>query len=320
MAKKKKTKESRISAKLKDLQGRFFSWIEESGLGTRLLRLVLITVISAGVLGGTFFGLKHLERYVSNLAVFTSSEVSASLYDQPVWMSESLAKQILTESFQPIKDELTNLHRQGQNHKFPEVLNDQLARNSWVRKVHWVRRSFGGKFIINAEFREPAAMVTLEQECYLIDSEGVVLPGKYKYDLLADCGLLEIHGSRGTSPEAGKKWNDGDLQAGLALVKLLQKSPFKHQIKAVDVTNYQGRSDPASSWLLIVTDRRTVIRWGRPVEQEQGLETTAPQKLALLTGAFLKHRHIDCNRSFIDVRRSPTEVDASIAAAAGAGE
>ena len=45
MAKKKKTKESRISAKLKDLQGRFFSWIEESGLGTRLLRLGLITVI-----------------------------------------------------------------------------------------------------------------------------------------------------------------------------------------------------------------------------------------------------------------------------------
>ena len=156
-----------------------------------------------------------------------------------------------------------------------------------------------------------SSVILIDSDCRVAGNTSTICRG---------LGLLEIHGSRGTSPEAGKKWNDGDLQAGLALVKLLQKSPFKHQIKAVDVTNYQGRSDPASSWLLIITDRRTVIRWGRPVEQEQGLETTAPQKLALLTGAFLKHRHIDCNRSFIDVRRSPTEVDASIAAAAGAGE
>jgi hypothetical protein len=320
MAKKKKTKESRVSAGLQRIQEMVFTWFKESGVGERLTRLGLIVLISAAVLGGTVLGLKHLESYVGGLPLFTSSEVSVAMYDQPVWMSESLATQILTESFQPIKDDLVELHRQGQDQKLPEVLNDQLAKNPWVSKVHWVRRSFGGKFMINADFREPAAMVQMEKGCYLIDNEGVLLPGKYKYNLLADCGLLEIHGCRGEVPDAGKKWKSVDLQAGLELVKLLQTSPFKHQVKAVDVTNYQGRSDPASSWLVVMTDRRTVIRWGRPMGQEQGLETTAHEKLSLLAGAFVKFKHIDCNRSFVDVRRSATEVDASVAAAAGGVE
>jgi hypothetical protein len=320
MAKRKKAKESRISAGLERIQEKMFTWLDETQVGKRLARLSVIVVVAAGVVCGAVFGLKHLESYVSGLPLFTSSEVSVAMYDQPTWMSESLATQILTESFQPIKDDLVELHRQGQDQKLPEVLNNQLARNPWVSKVHWVRRSFGGKFMINADFREPAALVQLENGCYLIDNEGVLLPGKYKYELLADCGLIEIHGCRGEAPAAGEKWNSADLTAGLALTKMLEAAPFKHQVKAVDVTNYKGRSDPNSSWLLVVTDRRTVVRWGRPIGQEQGLETTAHEKLSLLTGAFVKFKHIDCNRSFIDVCRSATEVDASIAAAAGGTE
>ena len=316
MAKKRrvKSKESAFKSTFVKMNNKLSTWFSDLKLGKRLLRFGLMVLIIGVVVGGGILGLKQMEKYTSNLAVFTSSEVSVSLYNQPEWMSESLAQQILRESFLPIKDKLRELHHQGLDKKLPEVLAGELGFNPWVSKVHWVRRSFGGKFVIDADFRQPTAMVKLDEGCYLIDDAGYLLPGKYKYDALLECGLMEIHGVKSRLPDQGQRWSGKDLQAGLALVKLLKTVEFRQQVKAVNVSNYEGRCDRNSSWMTLETDRHTTIRWGRPVGEEGGLENTANDKVALLRGAYADYQHIDCNRVFIDVTRSQNSVDASVAA------
>ncbi len=313
MAKKAKSKKSAI--------GIFFTnvsdWIGESQQIRRLGNLFLVMILVAAAGGGAIVGLKGLEKYVYKLPLFTSSEVSVSLYNQPTWMSDSLASQILTESFMPIRARLVQLHHQGKDLQLPRVLTDQLALNPWVNRVLWIRRGYGGQFVINAEFCEPTAIVVMDKKtCYLIGGDGKLLPGKYKPEALAGCGLMEIHGcSDNAIPEVGQKWEGEDLQAGLRLVTFLLKCklPFRDQIRSVDVTNFQGRLDPKSCWVTVITDRGSVIRWGRPVGEERGLETTAAQKLALLARGYQTYGHIDFGKVYVDVRRSPTEVDVSIA-------
>ncbi len=291
------------------------SWINKSERLSRCLNGVLAALLVVIVLGAAMAGLKQLEKYVSRLPVFTTSEVSVCLNSQPAWMSDALAKEILKESFKPIHNQLVKIHREGHDQELPRVLGDQLRRNAWVNRVLGVSRSYGGQFVISCEFRDPTALVNMKEWCYLIDDEGYILPGKYKYDALTGCGMLEIHGCQGPVPATGELWSREDLQAGLKLVKLLDEVPFKNQVRAVDVSNFMGRNEKLASWITLLTDRGTTIRWGKPVGEERGLENNAAQKLALLAGIYKRTGHIDFGRSFVDVRRSPTSVDVPIASA-----
>ncbi len=306
--KKQKTPWEKAKGKIVDLIG------GEEQIQKHKRTLVILLVVSVLISSGVW-GLSRLEGYVNKLDIFTSSQVTVSLDSQPQWMSKALASQILSESFAPIVDELARIHRQGHNQEIPRILAQQLAKNAWIKKVKWVRRTFAGQMLVNCEFREPAAMLKSKGVYYLIDSNGYLLPGKYNQQAIRTCGLMEIRGAAGSIPSAGKKWNNPDLMAGLRLVKLLRTMPFRKQIQAVDVTNFKGRIDPTRSWILLITDRNTTIRWGRPPGMEDGLETTAQEKLALIAGIYKRQGHVDFGRSFIDVRRSATEVDVSIASA-----
>jgi len=99
----------------------------------------------------------------------------------------------------------------------------------------------------------------------------------------------------------------------VGLAKLLSLVPFKSQVKTVDVSNFKGRRDNTACWITLITDRGTQIRWGKPVGEERGLETTASQKIALLAGIYSKQGHINKNNVYIDIRRSATQIDASVA-------
>jgi hypothetical protein len=293
------------------------NWINKSERLSRCLNGVLAALVVVMVLGAAVAGLKQLEKYVNHLPVFTASEVSVCLYSQPAWMSDALAKEILKESFKPIHAQLVAIHREGRDLELPRVLGDQLRKNAWVNKVTGVSRSYGGQFVINCEFRDPTALVNMKEWCYLIDDEGYLLPGKYKYNALTGCGMLEIHGCQGPVPATGDLWAGEDLQAGLGLVKFLKDVPFKSQIRAVDVSNYKSRTDPLGSWITLLTDRGTYVRWGKPVGEERGLENSTAQKLALLAGIYHRTGHIDLGRSFVDIRRSPTSVDVPKIASTG---
>ncbi len=312
MARRKKSKGNSLISDLSEkLKNKIIS--EEKSAQLRKITLTLLAImILFGIAG---LSLHQLEQYVRTLPIFTSTQVTVSLESQPPWMSKALAAEILTKSFAPIRSKLAYLHHTGQDEKLPEILAKQLKKNPWVKRVIWVRRTFAGSLVINCTFREPLAQVKSGNWYYLVDFQGYLLPGRYSSSALAGCGLMEIKGVAGTVPKTGKLWKNEDLQSGLKLVKLIRTMPFRKQIKAIDVTNYNGRIDPASCWIVLITARDTIIRWGRPPGQENGLEISADQKLALLTGIYKRHGYVDFGRSFVDIRRSATEVDVSIASA-----
>jgi len=311
MTRRSKSKSSAFKDTLENLT----VWFKESERLNRYLNGVLAALVVMVSLGAVVVGLKYLESYVNRLPVFTSSEVKACLETRPEWMSEDLAREILIDSFKPIHEVLVQMHRDGRDADMPQVLATQLSKNAWVNKVMWVRRGYGGRMVINCTFREPTALVNMTEWCYLIDGDGFPLPGKYKYTALSGCGMMEINGCSGSAPPAGQKWTAEDLQAGLRLAKVLATVPFRSQIKAIDVSNFKGRRDNAACWITLLTDRDTQIKWGKPVGEERGLENTTAQKVALLAGVYCTHGHISMGRAYVDVRRSPTQVDLSVAAA-----
>ncbi len=280
---------------------------------SRWARLVRFMGVTAAVIVASVIGLQRLEVYVQNLGEFTSSQVLVSFHEEPDWMLPSLAREILEEAREPIYEELKRAHRDGRDELLPRMFCEQLALSAWVDRVHWVRRVAKGQMIAKCDFREPVAVVAVGKWRYLVDDKGILLPGKYESDAIAGCGLREIRGCAGSATSRGLPWSTPDVTEGLALLRLLGEAPFRHQVKAVDVSNHRGRLDRRRCWILVITDRDTIIRWGRPPGKEGGLETTSGEKLGLLTSIYRGYGHIDNGRASIDIRSSATEVEVSIA-------
>lgn len=274
------------------------------------ISLALILIATAGILV-----LRRLDTYVNTLPTVTSSQVVVSFHDKPEWMSSALAREILQTAAQPVLQRLTDAHRRGEDHLLPRVLAQQLQDNGWIRNLKWVRRSGGGQLVVNCEFRRPAATVVKGRTYYLVDPNACLLPGEYTGEALRECGLIEIRGCTGSPPAAGKQWAKNDMLSGLKVATLIAATPFRHQVRAVNVANFGGRLDPAASRITLITDRKTIIRWGAAPGGERGLQIPAKEKLAVLAGFYRRHGHIDDGRAWVDIRWSRTEVDVSIASA-----
>ena len=314
MARKKK------DSRLREHVARTWTWLageqgESPGRWGRLIRFTAAAGLLVALAGAA---LVHLNAYVRTLPEMTSSQVAISFYEEPDWMLGSLAREILEEAKKPIYDALIQAHRRGEDHLLPKLFAEQLAANGWVKRVHWVRRSSQGRMQAYCEFRRPAGAVAVGPWRRLLDEDGYVLPGRREPEAVGKCGLIEILGAGADPPRTGMPWIHPGVLSALKLIALVEPMRFCHQIKAVDISNFQGRLRPNECWILLVTDRDTTIRWGRPPGEEKGLEITSPEKLALLGGIYRDHGHIDLGKSFVDVRRSATEVDVSIASAGAA--
>lgn len=265
------------------------------------------------------YGLVWLDKYVKTLPLFTSSSLTVELYERPAWLSKKLAGDILRNSLIDLKDTIKVLHKEGKHTEIAKIIASRISSNGWVDRFIWIRRTFGSHYIVNCSFREPICYVEEDGRIYLISKEGYILPGSYTRDSLdnvIDSGpLLAIKGYAGLIPRSGSRWLNPDIQAGLQLADIIRKMPFKDQVKAIDVSNYNGRINPATSWIVLITDRDTIIHWGRPMGKEDAIEIPAANKLSLLMGIYKRFGHIDFGRAFVDIRRSPFEVDVSVVSA-----
>ncbi|NLX06430.1 MAG: hypothetical protein GXY33_14930 [Phycisphaerae bacterium] len=287
---------------------------------SRWARMVRFTMVAGAAVWLAIVGMRQLDKYVRTLPDFTSTQVVVSFHEQPPWMMKSLATEILEDAKAPIYEELKAVHRNGQDHLLAELFAQQLSHSGWIQHVHWVRRSARGQMVAQCDFRRPVAAVAVDGWRYLIDERAVVLPGRYPVEVIANSGLMEIRGCPSSPPNQGMVWQSPDLAVALEMVQLLESRPYRQQVKAVDVANYKGRLDPMACWIVLLTDRDTVIRWGLPPRTERGLEITWQQKLEQLAKIYRDHGHIDYGRAFIDVRPSTNYVHAAIASSGAAQE
>ncbi len=179
----------------------------------------------------------------------------------------------------------------------------------WIKSVDRVAVEPDGVVSIRCKFRRPVSWVQHGRYCYLVDAEGVRLPGRYAVSDCDDSSLMLIEAVRLDPPATGSVWRGADLAAGLRLVTLLTDKPFRHQIVSVDVANHDGRCDRSRPHIELATDRAgSRVWWGRPPDEEFGTEITASQKITLLDTLYRQWGRIDMNRSYVNIMTWPDRI------------
>ena len=209
-----------------------FNWSGAGSAGRVAVRLLVPAVL----LGCGGWGLVSLEQQVNR-------ELTESVTPEIRFVN------LPTEFTDTIQDDLEFALR---GISFDNWLDDSLCGeigkavqgNPWVSRLKHVRRKAGGIFELSCLYRRPFAMTRDGSTYYLVGRDGVRLPGTYS----PDSTWPHIYGVEGPAPKPGHSWATGDLKAGIAVIERLAEEPFREQIPAVTVENYQGRIDPG--WVI----------------------------------------------------------------------
>ncbi|HVT90553.1 MAG TPA: hypothetical protein VHD56_16985 [Tepidisphaeraceae bacterium] len=265
----------------------------------------LASLVFIGLLGFGFYRLRH---YVMADVLKPEKPPTVVLKNRPLWMSDVLARQILS-SLQPTESRTV----------FDRQLLIQTAatlnKNPWIKEVRQVRRAFGrepGDTIeIDCDFRAPIALVHWKDYYWLVDGQAVKLPEQFtaaqlKGIIYGPDGRLNIRIVEGISEppvESGRTWAGDDLVAALDMIKLLFGQSYAEEITRVDISNFKGRVDQREGQIKLITKYDTSIHWGQPISSQDFFAEVPPnQKLQHLQEVYQKFRRIDAGMQWIDVR------------------
>jgi len=188
------------------------------------------------------------------------------LADAPVWMSLGVQYEIQNEVAMQLSS--NPLDEQGMDR-----LLAALSCNPWVAKVernerhgrmihHGGRRHLRSRIVLHAIYRKPMAVVqesTGSNNYHWVDGQGVRLPVTCKgIKEVEICGLPLIVNVSSEPGLTGEIWPGKDLEAGLALVGLLGKTPYMNQAEAIDVG---ARDSQDRVHLFLPTDKPDNVKW-----------------------------------------------------------
>jgi hypothetical protein len=263
------------------------------------------------IAGGVAFAL--VERHVEKDQAFPAKPPGIVLKARPAWMSDLVAQQIATQ-----------VAPRGAHSAFDHDMLVEITRmlktNPWIMNVRSVRRVFGeapgDTLELDCDFRTPAALVRTGSAFYLIDRNGVRLPEQYAANEVervvktpdGHVNIRVIEGVARPAPaNAGQKWTGEDLRAGLDMAALLldpANQPFTHEIRKINVENFNGRHDAREAQIVLTTVYNTQIRWGRPIKAtDRFIEVDPGRKLDYLRRVFQEYGRVDANQPLgIDIR------------------
>ena len=152
----------------------------------------------------------------------------------------------------------------------------------WIRDLKQMRRIRGGIIVIEAEYREPVALVARADGYQAVDKEGYLLPmimQAEQVDLYREW-LPVISGVSWSNAQAGDRWEDAKVIAGIAVADQLRfEVPVAKQVASVDVssTDMYGRVK-----VVLQTVNGGEVIWGRSPLDDQGIEVGSDVKLQRL--------------------------------------
>lgn len=258
-----------------------------------LLALVAVVVVVAAMAVGWYYGEGALQRYVAETRPTRTTAEAVVLKNQPGWMHPRVAEdlRVLTAG---------QLSSDPFDGAALSKAAGVLAEVPWVKQVRQVRRMSDGRVEVDADFREPFAVVEARDGYHLIDAEGVRLPGLYSRDKVPSPPLPLIRGINTAPPaEAGRLWNGYDVKAAMTLVRLLEPYTFSNQIRAYDA----GSRDAADRVRLSLITQNGRIEWGYPPGDDMAVEVTPEVKVERLQWIASKNRQglIDGGGKHLDI-------------------
>jgi hypothetical protein len=242
---------------------------------------------------GTFavvaYGLRELEPYAQRAS---TADTVIEWVDTPEWLNDENWQHVLLE----LEDRI-DLHPDTDPYddRVCPYVAERIAGSSWLSAVRQVSKQSDGRVKIHADFRKPFALVEQHGVAYLVDQTGVRLPQQWASSGVNRCGWMAIRGVGARPPASGEQWPGEDVAAGLKLARFLywaetkNRIPFRDEIRAIDVSNFDGRKSARAGRLQLITiNPRSYIHWGLPPGEEYGydgnIESTAEMKLAMLCG------------------------------------
>ena len=171
----------------------------------------------------------------------------------------------------------------------------KIRSSPWIEELRRVSKSFDGVIRVDADFRQPFAIVQRGPQAFLVSRSGVRLPPTYDARDVNRQGWLVIRGVQSDTPDPGGAWDASDLADGLKLAEFLYQAELTGDLPdalrgalwAIDVSNHKRRVDPwAGEMRLITTNDRFSIHWGLPPGEEYDIEAPAARKLSVLKEAF----------------------------------
>lgn len=291
----RKTKR-RPARKKKTPRPSLLDWLADIDESTRhqIARGTITTVVILGVAVVAGIGLSRVRERV--YAGADDAVAIRPVWDEkPAWLpshvTDGITRAVLARSDLRLIDP-----------SFAKRVAETVATNGWVQRVRRVEKFADGRVELVCEFREPIAAVYQFPNYYLIDREGVRLPGLY--DGAGELPLIQ--GARSPAPAEGEKWIGEDLHAGIRLAALLGDQIYAYQVAGISVENYNGRlkRDDTHIRIQTVADREGtiggVVLWGSAIGREAE-EPTADEKLEILAANWQQTRRIDAGLDWIDV-------------------
>ncbi len=272
-----------------------------------LIGLIVVAVIG----GGAVAAFPWYRKLVEKRYLYPPAPPQVVLKDRPTWMTDYLADEIAAAA-------RPRGVRSALDHQLLEEAVKNLSSNPWVRQVRQVRRVYGkapgDTLEIDCDFRVPAGIVVWDGEYFLIDTDGVRLSPAYTIKQLPDVmfateagrkrvNLRVIEGVEMKPPAPGAKWRGRDVLAGIGLARLLNGRACADEIWRISVANFANRIDPVRAQLVLLTQYKTEVRWGQPVDSEfTAAELTPAQKLQTMQQLRSQYGRVDARYSWIDIR------------------
>ncbi|MBI2931969.1 MAG: hypothetical protein HYY16_09980 [Planctomycetes bacterium] len=177
---------------------------------------------------------------------------------------------------------------------FDEGLVSRIGRvfegNPWVKRVTAIERIFPDRVRVRLQVRRPHVAVRRAEGLFLLDDDGVVLPGTYP-SASACARSVEIVGSASVPPRPGERWESADIRAGVELVEMIARSASLRalDVRAVDVSNVGGRVDRRRPETALLTAVGCTIYWGRAPSSGRFGEPAPEEKLELLAAVVREY-------------------------------
>jgi hypothetical protein len=262
-------------------------WAHLLGWFRSIPRTALLSMVGPSLLllfgyfGWRYYGARHYEN------TFYGISKPNVIVSQPEWIKTS----VVDEVFEKTGLENVSLF----DSQAALVIARAFDAHPTVRKTHRVHLVSGGQVFVNAEFREPVAMVHCDSDdgrsSFLpIDREGVLLPrDHFQQKDVPNYIWIYAKGIRDSEDRLeGRRFGDVRIEQAAALSAYLAPYRERAMISRINVyTTGQGKS--AWKFELVTAGGPNKpgprILWGCPLGQEGLAEPAAQAKLTRLLDA-----------------------------------